>query len=224
MEQTVKTPADHSGHRERMRAKLFCGEFPTGTDDQILEVLLYYCIPRGDTRPVAEALIDKFGSLRGVASAAKTDLMSVKGVGEKTAFFLQTACLMTRRTPVPEETVYLNSIDEKRVFFCNLLYGLQHEEVWAALLSEKGQLLDMTRLARGGKSGANFSHRTLVSAVADSGAAAVILAHNHPDGSARPSGDDVVTTRTVSALLAQISCRLDDHIIVCGQDKIITVR
>lgn len=215
---------EHSGHRARMRERLFSGEMPCGTDDQLLEVLLFYAIPRGDTRPMAEALIDKFGSLRGVAGATKEELMSVKGVGEKTAILLQTACLMARRTPVPEETVYLNTYEEQRDFFCGLLAHLPNEEVWAASLSEKGQLLDITRLARGGKSGARFSHRVLVNAVLSCGAAAVILAHNHPDGQPRPSGDDIVTTRTVSTLLSQLSCRLESHVIVYSKDKITTVR
>ncbi len=207
---------DHSGHRNRIRERLFAGEMPCGTDDEILEVLLFYAIPRSDTRPLAESLIDKFGSLRGVANATKEQLMSVKGVGEKTAIFLQTASLLARKTPVPEETVYLNEYEEKRAFFCGLLSRLDHEEVWAASLSEKGQLLDLTRLSRGEKSGARFSHRALLNAVLNSGAAAVILVHNHPDGSTRPSGDDVITTRVVSDLLAKIACRLDEHIIVCG--------
>lgn len=220
----AKKTEDHSGHRSRMRERLYSGEMPCGTDDQLLEVLLFYAIPRGDTRPMAEALIDKFGSLRGVASATKAELMSVKGVGEKTAILIQTACLMARKNPVPEETVYLNTYEEKRDFFCNLLASLPHEEVWAASLSEKGQLLDITRLARGGKSGARFNYRVLVNAVLSCGAAAVILAHNHPDGNPRPSGDDAVTTRTVSTLLSQLACRLEEHVIVYSKDKITTVK
>ena len=214
---------DHSGHRNRIRARLFSGEVPCGTDDEILEVLLFYAVPRGDTRPIAEALIDKFGSLRGVANATKSELTSVKGVGEKTAIFLQTAAFLTRNTELPEERVYLNEYEEKRDFFCALLSRLDHEEVWAACLSEKGQLLSATRLSRGTRSGARFSHRALLKAVLDSGAAAVILAHNHPDGSTRPSGDDVITTRVVSDLLSKVACRLEEHVIVCG-NKIVPVR
>lgn len=220
---TLPSSADHSGHRNRIRERLFAGELPCGTDDEILEVLLFYSIPRGDTRPIAEALIDKFGSLRGVANATKEQLTSVKGVGEKTAVLLQTAALLTRKAPLPEETVYLNEYEEKRAFFCSLLSRLEHEEVWAACLSEKGQLLDLARLSRGGKAGASFSHRALLGAVINSGAAAVILAHNHPDGSTRPSSDDVITTRVVSGLLAQVACRLEEHILVAG-DKIVSIR
>lgn len=214
---------DHSGHRERIRARVYSGELPCGTDDELLEVLLFYAIPRGDTRPMAEELINRFGSLRGVANATKEQLMSVKGVGEKTAILIQTACLMARKTPMPEEPVYLNTFEEKREFFCELLSALDHEEVWAASLSEKGQLLDITRLSRGTKAGARFSHRTLLNAVLSCGAAAVILAHNHPDGSTRPSADDILTTRAVSDLLSKVACRLEEHIVVCG-DRIITVR
>lgn len=217
----VKT--DHSGHRERMRARLYSGEIPCGTDDEILEALLFYAIPRGDTRPMAEELINRFGSLRGVASATKAELTAVKGIGEKTAVFLQTAALMARKNPVPEEPVYLNTYEEKRQFFCTLLSSLPHEEVWAASLSEKGQLLDITRLARGGKAGARFSHRALLSAVLPSGAAAVILVHNHPDKNPRPSGDDMVTTRVITDLLSRVSCRLEEHLLVAG-DKIISIR
>lgn len=223
LEPSLSSDVDHSGHRNRIRARLFAGEVPCGTDDELLEVLLFYAVPRGDTRPIAEALIDKFGSLRGVANATKEQLMSVKGVGEKTAILIQTAALLGRKTPVPEEKTYLNEYEEKRAFFCGMLSRLDHEEVWAASLSEKGQLLDMTRLSRGGKSGAQFSHRALLNAVLASGAAAVILVHNHPDGSTRPSGDDVITTRVVSGLLSRISCRLEEHILVAG-DKIISIR
>ncbi len=211
---------DHSGHRERMRARLFSGEIPCGTDDEILETLLYYSVPRGDTRPMAEELIDRFGSLRGVASATKSELMQVKGLGEKTAILLQISCLMARKTPLPEQTTYLDTEEKKKSFFVSLLENAKKEEVWAAVLSEKGQLVNLTRLCRGEKHGATFSQRTLINCVLDSGGAAVVLVHNHPNGSHTPTQRDKETTKAVSDLLSRISCRLDGHYAVCGNQLI----
>ena len=96
----------HEGHRERMRKQLKTSGMDSLSDVQVLEMLLYYAAPRGDTNPAAHALLKRFGTLDGVFSAPETELRKIDGVGEVAAQLLllvpQVArrCLMSRSTQI----------------------------------------------------------------------------------------------------------------------------
>ena len=78
----------HDGHRQRLKERFLRGGLDNFTDVQVLELALFYCIPRKDTNPIAHALLDHFGSLSQVLEASVEELQKVPGIGENTAIFL----------------------------------------------------------------------------------------------------------------------------------------
>ena len=78
----------HEGHRDRLRARFLEEGLENITEIQVLELLLFYCIPRKDTNPIAHALLERFGSLPGVLEAPVSELKKVPGMGEASATFL----------------------------------------------------------------------------------------------------------------------------------------
>ena len=75
----------HEGHRQRMRRQLKTSGMDSLSDVQVLEVLLYYAIPRADTNPIAHRLLERFGSLSGVLEAAPDELSNIEGMGDAAA-------------------------------------------------------------------------------------------------------------------------------------------
>ena len=107
----------HSGHRQRMRQRFLKNGLEGLNDHEILELLLYYCIPRQDTNPYAHRLIERFGSLTGVLRAQEKELMEVEGIGENTAFYLNLLMETIRHYQIksyndlPEQEQILNSVE-----------------------------------------------------------------------------------------------------------------
>ena len=92
----------HDFHRERMRRRFRENGLTGFADHEVLELLLYYAIPRRDTNPIAHALLDRFGGLSGVFSAPAELLEQVDGVGENTAAFLRLIPLASARARLAE--------------------------------------------------------------------------------------------------------------------------
>ena len=78
----------HKGHRQRMKDRFLQEGLDHFSDIQVLELLLFYCIPRQDTNPIAHKLLDHFGSLSQVLEASVEELTKVPGIGENAATFL----------------------------------------------------------------------------------------------------------------------------------------
>lgn len=191
-------------------------------DHEVLELLLYYAIPRRDTNPVAHRLMERFGSLDGVFSATVEELEEVEGVGKNAATLLALWMPLYRRVrtkPKAKETV-LNSTEQAGQYFMDLFFGMRREELYEACLDAKGKLLACCRIAEGGVDAVNISTRRLVENALKCGASAVILAHNHPSGIALPSPDDNTTTLAVWDALRAVGIPLIDHIIVADEDYV----
>lgn len=96
----------HDGHRDRMRRQLKTSGMDSLSDVQVLEVLLYYAAPRGDTNPTAHALLSRFGTLDSVFSAPESELKKVNGVGDAAAQLIRLVpqvarrCLMSRSAQI----------------------------------------------------------------------------------------------------------------------------
>ena len=102
----------HEGHRARMRTKLMESGERVFADHELLEVLLYYAIPRRDTNELAHRLLEQFGSLQGVLSASAQELACVKGVGEYAAAHIKIVTILQRRAARSAKEQILNSVDK----------------------------------------------------------------------------------------------------------------
>ena len=210
----------HEGHRERMRKQLKTSGMDSLSDVQVLELLLYYAAPRGDTNPAAHALLKRFGTLDGVFSAPETELRKIDGVGEVAAQLLllvpQVArrCLMSRSTQIQ----VLDTTSKCGQYLLPFFHGEREEVVYLLCLDAKCKALDCVLIHRGGVNVASIAVRKVVKAALDSNATSVVLAHNHPSGLALPSQEDKQTTMVLKAALDAVGVVLADHIIVADDD------
>lgn len=210
----------HEGHRERMRKQLKTSGMDSLSDVQVLEMLLYYAAPRGDTNPAAHALLKRFGTLDGVFSAPETELRKIDGVGEVAAQLLllvpQVArrCLMSRSTQIQ----VLDTTSKCGQYLLPFFHGEREEVVYLLCLDAKCKALDCVLIHRGGVNVASIAARKVVKAALNSNATSVVLAHNHPSGLALPSQEDKQTTMVLKAALDAVGVVLADHIIVADDD------
>ena len=205
----------HDGHRERMKAT-FAAHSEALTEVQFLELLLYYAVPRRDTNELAHRLLDRYGSLKEVLDADGADLHKVEGVGEGTELYLKVVREAVRRyvTEPIKETHYIFSSKDAGDYFIPLLQYERIEKVYLLCLNGRGGVICCTLIGSGTLNGVNLSIRAVVDEAVRRRSASVVLAHNHPDGFAIPSGEDRCFTIELKHALELMDIRLFDHIIV----------
>lgn len=213
----------HDGHRERVRKQFLKEGFPDSMPcHKILEMLLFYAIPRKDTNELAHRLIEAFGSFAGVFEASAEDLMKVDGISENAACLIKMIMPIARHyeKDLFENRLYLPLRSQAADFLAKRFIGRMVETVFILCLDNKGKVLDCHMASEGDEISVAISARTVVEQVFKTRATAVIIAHNHPRGVALPSKQDVMVTRDISNALVNLGIRFLDHIIVCDGDYI----
>lgn len=216
----------HDGHRQRLK-ELFRKEgLDNFYDYQALELLLYYCIPRKDTNPIAHALLDRFGTLAQVLEAPVEELMTVEGVGENAATFLHLVTEIGRYYLVnrAEQVKVLPTLEDCARYLIPRFYGRRNEMVYLLCLDAKCKVLCCKELGEGVVNSTHISVRKIMETALAVNASTVVLAHNHPSGVAIPSADDIQTTRRVAAALSAVDIHLADHIVVAEDDYVSMVQ
>lgn len=208
----------HDGHRKRVRDRFRANGLEGFSAHEVLELLLFYTRPRGDVNPLAHALLDAFGSLKGVLEASPEQLMTVPGVGEETATMLSMMVPLFRQYQKScLELVSFTHRSDVEKYCVALTAGLRTEHFYALLLNSKGQLLGRKLIAEGTLNEVNAYPRQVVEAALSHNAYSVVLCHNHPGGMAAPSRDDVLTTKMISSTLGALNVNLLDHMVVAGE-------
>lgn len=208
----------HAGHRQRMFEKFKRGGIEAFEDHEMLEILLYYTNSRCNTNPIAHELISQFGSLAGVLEADMHDLIKVKGVGKKTAEHIHFihelfSVYLQRKNEFPQ---MINSISLISQFFYNKYVGKTKEEFSILTLDGKMCYKGFHVLQTGSPDAVSVNLRHLAETALGDNAIYVALCHNHPDGVALPSENDVmITVSTIKALYA-IGIFVVDHVIIAG--------
>lgn len=206
------------GHRARVRRAVISGGASEFGEAKLLEALLFYCVPRVDTAPLAKLLLARFGTLRGVLNAGREELEAVNGVKEyASAFFLLLRELLQREGGAFGAANFLDP-DSVRRYLVSAFRNAEREAVYAFYIAQNGSLLGRDLIFRGDISSASFSLRSITEGVIRAGGHSVILAHNHPSGSLFPSEDDIITTRNIAAHLAANDIELIEHYIVGRND------
>ncbi|MBR3560115.1 MAG: DNA repair protein RadC [Oscillospiraceae bacterium] len=214
--------AVHDGHRARKRAQFREHGLDAFAEHEVLELLLFYAIPRADTNPVAHRLLERFGSLDGVLAAPPEELERVEGVGANAATLLTLILPLVRRSRLTagHTPVILGTTRAAGEYFVELFFGMREERLYEACLDAKGKLLRCVKVADGSVDAVNINIRVIVENALKCGASAVVLSHNHPSGVALPSADDNATTLAVYDALRTVDIRLLDHIIVADGDYV----
>ena len=209
----------HDGHRQRKKQRFLQHGLDSFADHEVLELLLFYAIPRRDTNETAHRLLEHFGTRKGVLTASVEELQKVEGVGMSAAAFLhllQAVGYRALRT-AGDDTI-LNSVDSAGAYFQKLLRGERREVLYQVCLDAKGKVLSHKRLSSGTVSMAPVNVREVVENALYTDASGVLLAHNHPSGIALPSEDDRQITLQIRQALGTMGIELVDHIIVADND------
>lgn len=208
----------HEGHRARMREKMK-KSMEAFSKHELLEILLYYCVPRKNTNEMAHKLLNEFGTFTMLFHSNYLDLMKWGNINERTAllFVLLREIMLRMAQEEWEENIYLNSTAATGKFLIELMSHETEECFYVLCMSSDNKLIYPALINRGTVTETYVSSRNIMEAVLRYNASSVILAHNHPGGSVRPSMDDIDTTRRITALLKPIDVVVLDHVIVSGK-------
>lgn len=212
----------HDGHRQRLKKRFLEEGLDNFTDIQVLELLLFYAVPRQDTNPIAHALLDHFGSLSQVLEAPAEELVKVKGISEHAATLLQLVTEIARYYQVDRSMreKILPTVQSCGEYLVPFFFGRQVETVFLLCLDAKCKVLCCKEVGEGSVNSAGISVRKIVETALAANATTVVLAHNHPSGIALPSNEDVLTTRRVAMALNAVEINLADHVVVADGDYV----
>jgi len=216
----------HDGHRQRLKSLFRQEGLDNFSEINVLEMLLFYCIPRQNTNPLAHTLLEHFGSLPKVMEASPEELEKVPGVGEHIATFLPLVAAAGRyyQSCKQKNVKILNSINDCGNYLMPLFHGRRNETVFLLCLDAKGKVLACKMIGEGSVNSAGVPIRRVVEAALAHNSSAVVLAHNHPSGLALPSVEDTETTRILARALQAVEIVLTDHLIVADNDFVSMVQ
>lgn len=208
----------HVGHRGRLREKFQRSGLDAMLEYEVVELLLTLAIPRSDVKQPAKELVRRFGNLRGILDAPPEELRSIAGIGSVAPVALQivrAAAVRYLEQAAAQQDLSLSR--EAIVDTWRMRIGPLRNEVFeVALLDSGGRLLrdGVQRLTEGTIDRASVYPRRVVELALKWGAASLILAHNHPNGSVQPSEMDRLLTRAIVLAAEAVNLRVVDHLIV----------
>ena len=208
----------HAGHRSRMRERFLKEGISGFSAHEILEMLLYYTIPRANTNETAHRLLKEFDSMRGVFLADYKELMRVPGVGESSACFLHLLGSVYHQMETEQiSELPLHSFENRFAYYHSLLDRCREEHLLVTCLSDDLKAIKSFTVSKGTPGKVQAEPQTLVRLVLSVPCNQVMLAHNHPAATkAYPSDQDVFFNHQIAKILRSLSIDLVDHIIVAG--------
>ncbi len=211
-----KEKSIHEKHRQRVYQEIEDGGIDHLPEHRVLEYMLFFSIPRGDTNPLAHALIEHFGSLAAVLEASEEQLRTVKGIGPATARFLHAFPALDRYyiNSKSKKGLRLDTTEKRAAYIVPLFRGLKTEAFYMIALDERSKLIKPILLMEGNKSSVNVPVPKLINEASQAGAVSVLFAHNHPNKVLHPSQDDIVATGNMMRALGLLQIRVLDHLIV----------
>ena len=205
-----------AGHRERLRDRFLKGGADAMPDYELLEMTLFAALPRRDTKPLAKALLARFGSFAEVIAAPRARLMEVKGVGESVANHLkivEAAAHRLAKTKVMGRPA-LSSWSALLDYCTAAMARSQNEEFRVLFLDRKNNLIADEVQHRGTVDHTPVYPREIVKRALELSSSAIILVHNHPSGDPTPSKADILMTREVVAAAKALSIAVHDHLVI----------
>ncbi len=218
-------PHQGEGHRARLRQRLLEGGPNALADYEVLEYLLFAAKSRGDTKPLAKALIGRFGSLAAALDAPLDMLIAVDGMGEVSAAALKIVGVAARRMAIsgamnrPVLSSWQALIDYLHIDMAHLTV----ERVRVLYLNAQNRLILDYHLGDGSIDEAALHPREVIRKALEIGATSLILVHNHPSGSPEPSRADIQLTQRIAEAGRLLSVVVHDHIVI-GHEGHVSMR
>lgn len=212
----------HAGHRDRLRKKFLMHGIDVFEEHEIVELILFYVIPRKNTNELAHKLLREFGTIPGIMEAPLSSLKIIEGIGENVACFIKLILTMVRVYMERKETG--QNMKPTRENFTDKLsrkfVGRKEEMIAIMLLDAKCKILYEGIVSEGTFNRVELHIRRIIELIVLFDAAAIIMGHNHPSGIATPSQEDVSTTKKLEHLFVTMNIEFIDHIIVSDGDYV----
>lgn len=210
----------HSGHRARMQERVRAYGLESLQPHEVLEYLLFFCIPQKNTNPLAHTLIEHFGGFCQVLEASEEELQQVRGIGPASARLLHSYIEVFRCYEVLKRRPRKALADHRDAveYVKPLFLGLQEEVFYLIAMDDRRNPLRDIRVASGLPNKVSFDMQALARSAVESRCTCALLAHNHPTGLAIPSNEDLEVTSRIESLLRSLGIILLDHIIVTPDD------
>lgn len=206
-----------------MRDKLLTSQPSTLPEHELLELLLYYSIPRRNTNELAHLLLQKYGSIKEIINTPSSELMNFHQIGENTVAHLSLLReIFQGYSSEPYHRQRLDTIKKIEEYLRWKTDGELCESVYLLMLDKTLAPIECRRMADGGDMSVSANKKACFSAAFDAKAAYVVLAHNHPSGVAAPSSEDRAVSLSLQSGFNLLGIELIDHFIFCG-DKVIQV-
>lgn len=205
-----------AGHRERLRDRFAKGGADAMPDYELLELTLFAALPRRDTKPLAKALLARFGSFAEVIAAPRARLLEIKGVGEGVAHHLkivEAAAQRLAKTRVINRPA-LSSWTALLDYCTAAMARSQNEEFRVLFLDRKNILIADEVQNRGTVDHTPVYPREIIKRALELSASAIILVHNHPSGDPTPSKADIAMTREVAGAAKALGIAVHDHLVI----------
>jgi len=213
----------HADHRKRMRDKFEAMGEVAFNDYEIMEMLLFNVIPRCDVSPIAHALIDGFGSMEKVLEAPKEVLMTVRGMGEKSASYIKLlSALYNRAYRSANSNIYVNDGGAAAEYVLDKQFFAEdtEESLYIMVLDDQNRLLSFTPVAEGWQDSVEGYTRSIAKTCFQMGGNRYILIHNHPSGVALPSSTDMRSSLVTENSLTAMGLTMLDCIIIADGDYV----
>jgi len=212
---TADDKPHYTGHRDRLRER-FIAAPDSPPDYELLELLLFMAIPRRDVKPIAKALIARFGSLNGVLNASQAELEGVAGISEITATsikIIRAAGLRMLKQDIATRPI-LGSWQRLLDYLQASMAHEKKEHFRLLFLNKKNELIADEVQQSGTVDHTPAYPREIMKRALELGATALILVHNHPSGDSTPSKADIDMTKHICAAAAPFGIIVHDHLIV----------
>jgi len=215
----------HAGHRAKLKKRFERDGLEGFEDHNILEMLLFFAIPRRDTNVMAHALLKQFGSFSRVFEASVEELCQVEGIGENAAILLKTYPAVARRyySDRFRPGKHLPEYEQMGQDLVFRFAGLQNERAFALFFDNSLCFCGEELLHEGNINSVGFSIRKLCDAAVRFNASYMVLAHNHPRGLPIASSEDLSTTSELRKFLLQMNVVLIDHFII-GENRFTSIQ
>ena len=214
---------DSQGHRERIKEKLLKNGIDGFAEYEILELLLTYCIPRKDTKPIAKELLNKFKSLDNVFKADFDKLSAIDGLGKNSIAFLKLIGdlpsiiykdELKNKKLVDKETLKISNKDILLKYLRNKIGYEEIEKFYVLYLSSSNEVIEFEENSVGTLDRSSVYPREIYKKIINLNAKSVILAHNHPSDNITPSKCDIELTNEIAKGLKNFGALLIEHIII----------
>ena len=214
---------DSQGHRERIKEKFLKNGIDGFAEYEILELLLTYCIPRKDTKPIAKELLNKFKSLDNVFKSDFDKLSAVDGLGKNSIAFLKLIGdlpsiiykdELKNKKLIDRETLKILNKDILLNYLRNKIGYEEIEKFYVIYLSSSNEVIEFEENSVGTLDRSSVYPREIYKKIINLNAKSVILAHNHPSDNITPSKSDIELTNEIAKGLKNFGALLIEHIII----------